>query len=412
MRKVSPARLLGLVALVAVACSSSEKDEGTKVVTKELARQEIGPGGGTLSGGALTIEVPPGAVATPKAFVIQEIVSGGGALPSATKLAGKLYALEPDDIDFAVPVTVTVNLDGVEKTSAAARVLFRAAANTAQWTPYGADQADATRLVGKTTHFSQWAPTSAAETRCFRGLCGPIMPPGPPDPNKLPGLNCTVPAQGPGVHCEGKGGDPGERYVCSCVGSTTILGSYTRLPPDTFITAMAVQCGASCAPEPALACDLGLTCDGADGAQWNCGTTREPAVLCNHTPSGGTTCSCKNGGAFSLPTTKKPTNDELVTAWQANCGGMCNGAQNPDDQFVCPGTVAKDGKGGGCLIETAGTCRDNHVYAYECEKGAAETSKCTCLRDGMPTGKVVEQGRCVGYEVWGLCGFPKQQGQP
>ncbi len=420
--RTSTCHALGMIALsslVAAACSSSsEKASGTALVTKELGRQDVGPAGGTVTGGAVTIEIPAGALTTTRSIVIGEVISGGAALPSATQLAGSLYAFSPDDVDFKVPVTVTVKLDESKKRAdgKGAVVLFRAASNTVEWRPYGADETSSTTLVGKTTHFSQWAPTAAAETACFRNQCAPIQPPGPPDPSKLPGFDCTLPASGPGVHCAGMGPDKGPPYVCSCVGSDIVLGSYQRLPPDTFVTAMAAQCGAVCPKTGALACDLGLSCDGSDtGGQWSCSVTREPGMLCNYVPGTGTSCTCKSGTSFSLPNfTTKPANDDLLTAWEQSCGGVCDGATNPADAFVCPGTVEypnKDG-GAGCVVETAGTCRDNHFYGYECDGDGSTPSACTCKVDGAPNGKVVPSGLCVGYDVWTACGFPKQQGQP
>lgn len=57
--------------------------------------------------------------------------------------------------------------------------------------------------------------------------------------------------------------------------------------------------------------------------------------------------------------------------------------------------------------ETAGTCRDNHVYRVECDvqMGATPTT-CHCKVDGMPT-KDVTSTCLLGPQA---CGWPKQQG--
>jgi hypothetical protein len=418
-------RYIGLVApfafcaLVAIACSSKKSSDTPPLVLQQLGSGDIGPNGGTVTAGAVTIDIPAGALTETKTIVINQVVSGGAALPSSTQINGNLYALQPDDVEFLKPVTVTVALDATQVNAAAqgALVLFRAPGSTSQWTPYAADQTDATKLVGTTTHFSQWAATGAGNTSCYKNQCPDIPPPGPPDPSKLPGINCNVPMTGPGVHCEGKGQYNGPPYVCNCIGSDIVLGTYSRLPPDNFITATAVQCGAACADDAGTpACDMGLTCDppGSNGSA-SCQTTREPRMLCNYGP-GGSSCSCVNGKSFTLSTPGQPMNDALAMAWVMNCGGSCDGPNTAND-YVCPGSIEYPNEAGsGCIVESAGTCRDNHYYGYDCALMDSATdgggSTCTCKMDGVPTGKVV-MGMCGGgYATWVACGFPKMMGQP
>ncbi|MBX3208651.1 MAG: hypothetical protein KF764_26695 [Labilithrix sp.] len=405
---------LGLLGVV-FACSSSA-DESEPVTMTELARQEIGPAGGTVRGGAVTIDIPEGALAETRAIVINRLNPEAGNLPQATTLAGELYALQPDDVEFAKPVTVTVDIDPSRKRSdgLGAIVLFRSASGANQWTPRGANDTSATALVGKTTHFSWWAPTTAAETRCFRGMCNAIPPPIVPG-EPLPGadaplvLDCRVPAEGPSVRCVGRGANRTAPYECFCDGSDVILGSWQKLPPDTAITAMAAQCGAVC---PASAtCGIGVACDlGVSAPAWRCSTrNKEPAMTCAYDGAAVASCSCSNGKSFTLPGVTRPVTDPMVfSGWVETCGGSCD---TPDlnDDWVCAGLIAPDTPpNGSCSAETAGTCRDNHFYGYECDAGAFEaTRSCRCTVDGVQTKTV--QASCVNaHEV---CGIPKIQGR-
>jgi hypothetical protein len=409
---------LASIALIAsIAACSTKKSDSSSLVLQELGRQDIGPSGGTVTAGAVTIDVPAGALTTTRTFIISEVTSGDSDGPASTQLIGSGYALQPDDIDFAQPVTVTVALDTtqVDQNLTGAVVLFRAPGTTAQWSPYGADQNDATKLVAQTTHFSRWRPSSAPPVSCFRNQCGAIMPPGPPDPSKLPGQNCDVPSTGgPGVHCEGKGANYGPPYQCHCIGSDQVLGTYQRLPPDVFIATTAVQCGAVCNAPPIKTCDLGLSCDPpASNGVWNCSTTREPRILCNYFPPGvsggsGIECSCINGKNFTIPGTDQPTNDQMEKLWESQCGGMCTTKANPNDAS-CPGTLEYPNEAGtGCVVETAGTCSDNHYYGYDCSSNDTTiTSTCTCKQDGKPVKTV--QGSCAGpmaLPTYQACGFP------
>jgi hypothetical protein len=400
--------------LACISCSSSDEEEA--LVTKEIARQDVGPAGGTVTGGAVTIEIPEGALTTTKTIVINEAVNPSARkLPADTQIAGGLYVLQPDDVTFLKPVTVTVKIDESKKRAdgKGAVMLFRGTGGNA-WTPYAADETKATVVVGKTTHFSLWAPTAAAETYCYLNQCHGFALAGPSRDGKttgaetLPGLDCRVPNEGPkGVVCRGTAADKGPPYECRCDGSDVVLGTWPRLPPDTAITAMAQQCGApACPPKPTYACDLGLTCsDSANG--WICSSLREPRIICNG-GANGASCSCPVGTPFSLTSPNKPTNDELVAPWQASCGGSCdNAGTDPNTEFVCPGSLAYTDPAGQCIVETAGTCRDNHVYRAECEPGDGKVVSCKCLVDGAVTKTV--QAACTAASF--VCDFPKAQGQ-
>ncbi|MBX3205780.1 MAG: hypothetical protein KF764_11975 [Labilithrix sp.] len=402
-----------LVMLACISCSSSDEDP---LVTREIARQDVGPAGGTVTGGGVTIEIPEGALTETKTIIINEAVDPTARkVPADTQIAGGLYLLQPDDVTFLKPVTVTVRVDESKKRGdgKGALMLFRGTGGSA-WTPYGADETTATVVVGKTTHFSLWAPTAAAETYCYLNQCHGFALAAPSEDGKttgaetLPGLDCKVPNVGEkGVVCKGTAPDKGPPYECHCEGSDVTLGTWARLPPDTAVTAMAQQCGApACPPKPTFDCDLGLSCsDSANG--WTCSTLREPRVLCNGGASGAS-CSCTTGEPFTLPNTNKLTNDDLVAPWQASCGGSCeNAGTDPNTEFVCPGTLGYLDPAGQCIVETAGTCRDNHVYRAECEPGDGKVVSCKCMVDGAVTKTVKAACPAAGF----VCGFPRGQGE-
>jgi hypothetical protein len=412
-------RALAVCTMVALACSASKEE---RLPLKEIARRDIGPAGGTLVGGAVTIEIPAGALTATKTIIINEDPNPR-ALPDETQAAGALYVLQPDDVTFTIPVTVTLAIDPSKNpaSSQGAVMLFRGEEGNA-WTPYGVDESTAKVIVGKTTHFSPWSAAQAAETYCYLNQCAGFSR---LDPNAtaeeksksaglLPGLDCRVPntpGTTLGVECVGLAPDKGPPYDCHCIGSSRSLGPkglpWERLPPDTAITAMARQCGApACAPKPTFACNLGVICGDSPNGGWNCGTAREPRILCNG-GAGGASCSCVTGQTFKLPNTNKLTNDELVPAFQASCGGSCvNAGDDPALDYVCPGTIQSTDPSGLCFVETAGTCRDNHVYRVECTKSGAEVGTCTCKVDGVAT-KTVSS---VCSDSYFACGFPKQQG--
>ena len=394
--------------LLVIACSSSKDDE---IATRELCRQDVGPAGGVVACGAVTVDVPEGALAETKTIVVNEVTQPDKLkLPNEAQIAGSSYVLEPDDVTFAKPVTITVQIDPSKKRAdgKGALMLFRGTGGAA-WTPYGADETSASVVVGKTTHFSTWAPTTAPETYCYMFACTPFdRSGGPNDPNAaatLPGLDCRVPNDGDkGVACTGLAPDKGPPYECHCIGSEITLGTWQRLPPDTAVSAMAAQCGApACPPRPTYACDLYLTCEDNPliPGGWNCTGARKPRLTC-HSDGKSAMCQCGDGG-FTLASTKMPSNDDLVPQWQA-CGGICEPTGNdPNLDGVCQGAAQFDGPNGECVVDSGYTCRDSHAYRAECDKNGTEIGTCKCLVDGVVT-KTVES-LCI--EASFTCGWPK-----
>jgi hypothetical protein len=92
---------LGLLGLAASACSPDPD--------KELARATIGPEGGTLQGGALTIEFPPGAIAVETELRLIEVDRKLVAGDFAQK--GKAYAIEPAELRLRLPAEATISAE-------------------------------------------------------------------------------------------------------------------------------------------------------------------------------------------------------------------------------------------------------------------------------------------------------------
>jgi hypothetical protein len=111
-----------------------------------------------------------------------------------------------------------------------------------------------------------------------------------------------------------------------------------------------------------------------------------------------------------LSLTQLPTNNDLFSAWAGSCEGVCDtdgGA--PAGDWVCPGSIEFPNDGGvGCIVESAGTCRDNNFYGFECDTTMSPSTTCTCKTNGVENGKVV-QSNC--RDGWVACEFPKYQGQ-
>lgn len=416
MRKLG--RVAFAILFLAAACSSSSKSSGPP--PQEIGRGDVGPGGGTVTAGPVTIQVPAGALTESKTIIVSKIDPANAKLPTGTALANDLYLLEPDDVTFAQPVTVTITLDPSKKRAdgKGAVVLFRAAAGTTSWAPQGANDPTATTLVGTTTHFSNWAPTTAQETSCFLNICSPLPPPdlsggdpakrtGPPiSTDRSLGLNCNVPSDTAtaGVHCFGTGPDNGSPYQCECIGTTQILGTWELVPADTTITAMAAQCGAQCP----TTCDLEIVCSPpTPGQPETCTSQLTPTVTCTSPDNNNWTCSC-GSESLTYAGANPSNNPDLFPMWQ-KCGGSCNDIDG--GSWVCPPTAqfADPDGGPGCIVETTETCRDNHYYGFSCDQTTGPNdppTTCHCMMDGKPT-KDVSASCFTAYQP---CGIPKVYG--
>src|SRR4051794_9334588 len=101
----------GIVGGIIAACSSSDDGKPTGPVMTEVARKEVGAAGGSVSGGGATIEIPEGAVPDGTTIVINQLTASAANLPKSSVLAGAVYSLLPDDVEFKKPVTVRLAID-------------------------------------------------------------------------------------------------------------------------------------------------------------------------------------------------------------------------------------------------------------------------------------------------------------
>ncbi|MFO0722345.1 MAG: hypothetical protein U1E65_01100 [Myxococcota bacterium] len=152
------------------ACSSSPSattdtgvsgaDAGSaKDASSEMgAEKAIGPEGGTLSLGPISIDVRAGAVAASTTFRIQQS-DRSPTLPASTRAISPLYRLEPAQ-RFAAPVRVSFTVD---RSKVPARMgatdgllLLRAPSGTNDFEAIGAADLAATAIAGDTSEFSDF----------------------------------------------------------------------------------------------------------------------------------------------------------------------------------------------------------------------------------------------------------------
>ena len=88
---------VSLAVLIGPACSPDEEPE--------LARASIGPEGGSISGGGLTVEIPPGALAVETEIILRANASSLSRADYAQ--LGEAITIEPADLRLALPATVS-----------------------------------------------------------------------------------------------------------------------------------------------------------------------------------------------------------------------------------------------------------------------------------------------------------------
>jgi len=376
--------LLVLTISVVVACSSVDSDPGvpgtpapdvtaTAPVTRppsrvetEVARASIGPAGGTVSGAGATIEVPEGALEAETTIVIKTLDPLDVTLPLRGRLAGNVYAFEPDDVAFLKPVKVTV---AVSPPSSGRGIVFllRSPKALSNWEVKGGGPATQTFVDARTDRFSDWAPVVMDEYPCLLDLA--TCPADVGD-----GIDCAVPAASPSVHCTGSAG----AYACTCFGQTAVIATFDEVPSPSALSSLALACGTACEDldldagaeedasieedsgseeggtstcEPVVSCETWTDVDGGDDADasepdaeavgpepgWRCTTLSTTRSLsCRHV-HGTTTATCRCGpdeetppgdddGApeFTIAATDEPPSAEsFASAWREHCTGQC-----------------------------------------------------------------------------------------
>lgn len=427
---------------VIAACSSSDDGKPTGPVAKEVARKEVGAAGGQVSGGGATIEIPEGAVDDGTVIVINQLEATAANLPKSSVLAGAVYSLLPDNVEFKKPVTVRLAIDPSKRPAdgLGSLVIFRAPANTNDWTVRGANSVEGNEVVAKTTHFSWWAPAVAGDTSCFHNHCrldsgtAREMP-------EFPGMNCFIPTTGPAVHCIGKGENNSAPYECGCKDTDTVLATYDHPPTDSQMSALATQCGGACPPQVQIPCTITPVCGPYEAAAgdppvipgttpgWTCKTTTAPYPLrCTHVPGNPTAfCKCdKDSKApneiIQLNTISTPNDDDILLMWTDACGGNCIPPTSPGSSSGTGPSTSGGPVGDPCIpqnkqqpghteCEVMALCYQDRYDAY-CLPTSGEQGaplKCDChMNDGLT--KSFNISSCTQDSTQSIadqCGFPK-----
>lgn len=168
--------------------------------TRVLMRVPVGPAGRTLtaSNGALTLAIPPGALAATTTVGIQETAAPASG---AALLMAPAYSCTPDGLSFAVPATLSLRYRipaihfQVAATLEAALDLGTYASG--RWAPVASVTDTSTDLVtGPISHFSYWsAPvvqphgTTPVKTSFCSGICHDLV--------TMPGSSIGLPSTDP-----------------------------------------------------------------------------------------------------------------------------------------------------------------------------------------------------------------------
>jgi len=92
-----------VIPLMLSGCNSNEKSSGSRT---------IGPEGGTVTLGGVSIVIPAGALSEEKTITIEENPSDYPEIPSSIERRGSVWAFLPHDLVFASPVTITIPFTG------------------------------------------------------------------------------------------------------------------------------------------------------------------------------------------------------------------------------------------------------------------------------------------------------------
>ena len=346
-------------AALAVACSSSPTGAPVSPVTPvndagptaqpatEVARKDVGPEGGRVEGGGTTIDIPAGALDASTTIVIKELDPTTVTLPATTKLAGKVYSFEPDDITFLKPVSITIAWDTTKKLpdGKGAVLLLRSPKGQNQWKPRGAAETSGTDVKATTTHFSDWAATVADGGNCF-AIAGCWVDAGP---TGVGPLDCKIPATGGGLHCAGQG-----TYTCTCDGSPDVIATLpvtaqgTPNPTPELMSALAASCGTTCEP----AKDAGPPSDSAPenpGYALRCAI---PALARESSPSQPNNVACAGCSLYGCALGSAPVctpshasgpGEDLNCDQPATCTCQSGATATPDNASSCKPTYSLGG---------------------------------------------------------------------
>lgn len=166
MRLVCVALAATLGSTVAVtACGDDPSPSPSPSSDAGAATKRIGPAGGTLSAFGVTIEVPPGALASEVEIGIKPV--SDVKLPDGVSLLGTAYELSPSGTQFAKPLKLVLPLPAGATTKDA--VLIHQPSGGAEWLPVGAPGDGASTVTGFVRSFSPVAAVKMlfAQAGCF-----------------------------------------------------------------------------------------------------------------------------------------------------------------------------------------------------------------------------------------------------
>jgi hypothetical protein len=276
------------VALYVIAGCSSEATAPT-----EVASASIGAAGGSLSGGGVMIDVPAGAVSSDTTFRISR--ASTSALPSGDARS-EVFRLEPEGVEFSVPVRVSVALSATSDPV----VLLRKGNSDPDWVAIGGAAEGATSVVGATSHFS-----------LILALAQPVFA----------ANGCVVPT------------------ACADFGCT---GAFPSL-----------SCSGSCSASTAIA--AGMDCALAPAPMQNATGTR---AACTCTIPTGSSLVPTHAEPYYLDLATSDTSPALILYQMATwCGWPCSGAQS--DAGVDAGEMDAGVDGGASDMGTSATCDPN-----------------------------------------------------
>lgn len=166
-----------------------------------VASKVVGPQGGVIKtpDDDLVIIIPRGALSKSELIEIRVLDRPGVKLPAGYELQGKVYAAEPSDLTFDLPVSVTLRTfeDGaMPEAGSKSMVLLRSANGASQWTTQAAGSGpyfgNGNSLNAETDRLAVWAVAladGATTLSCTRSCYLSIAPSSsgdPPDANAPP----------------------------------------------------------------------------------------------------------------------------------------------------------------------------------------------------------------------------------
>jgi hypothetical protein len=232
MDRSSPPLLALATALAAVAGCGGGGDPGGA-----LARGTVGPGGGMIQGGGVTLRIPAGALAADTAVTIQKL-DGALTVPQPGLNVVASYRLNPDRTTFSKPIGVALAIEPARLPPEATKtgnalVLVHAASDGSDPEVIGAWVGGESTLAGLASSFSLFevavlstadvgrCPVSA-DVRCTTdlvcddaGVCGGVC-------------SVVVGTAGDELSCASGGANA---VTCTCHGPTATANDSFLLPP-------------------------------------------------------------------------------------------------------------------------------------------------------------------------------------